>query len=72
MYPNLKKKKSQKGKKKKKETTVCRRRERKEKNDFFASLKDLRRSDRRFSLEQEVKFIHVSRATHGYQNLGVS
>ena len=44
----------------------------KRKKGFFASLKDLRKSGCRFSLEQEVKSVHVTRAMRGYQNLGVS
>ena len=39
---------------------------------FFASFYDLQKSDRRFSFEQKAKSVHASRATCGYQNLGVS
>ena len=39
---------------------------------FFASLQDLRKSDRRFLLEQKVKLVYATRATRGYQELSVS
>ena len=39
---------------------------------FFISLSDLRKSDRRFSLEQKAKLVYAMRATHGYQKLSVS
>ena len=44
----------------------------KERKDFFASLQDQRKSDSRFSLEKKAKSVHASKATRGYQNLGVS
>ena len=39
---------------------------------LFASLLDLRKSDRRFSLGLKAKLIHATRATRGHQNIGVS
>ena len=39
---------------------------------LFFSFSYLRKSDCRISSEQEPKFIQASRATRGYQNLGVS
>ena len=39
---------------------------------FFTSFSDLWKSDRRFSSGLKTKFIHATRVTHGYQNLGVS
>ena len=39
---------------------------------LFASLSDLRKSDRRFSSGLKAKLIHARRATRGHQNLGVS
>ena len=39
---------------------------------FFASLKDLWKSDRRFVSDQKTKSIHAIRATRGYQNHSVS
>ena len=39
---------------------------------MFWFFSDLRLSDGQNWLEQEVKLIHVSRATRGYQNFGVS
>ena len=52
----------------KEENGVEREREREREKGFSA----LRRLDRRFSSEQEAKFIYAMRATRGYQNLGVS
>ena len=39
---------------------------------LFFSFSDLRKLDRRFSSELKAKLIHAARATHEYQNLGVS
>ena len=39
---------------------------------MFWFFSDLRRSDGQNWSDQETKLIHVSRATRGYQNLGVS
>ena len=39
---------------------------------LFASFSDLRKLDRRFLSGLKAKLIHTSRATCGYQNLGVS
>ena len=36
------------------------------------SLQDLRKLDRRFSLEQKEKLVYATRATHGHQKLSVS
>ena len=74
MYPIffLKKDKSQKERKKEQTDRVRVRREREKGKKNFASLKDLRKLDRRFLLEQKAKSVHASRATHWYQNLGVS
>ena len=38
----------------------------------FGTFSDLRRSDGQNWSDQETKLIHASRATRGYQNLGVS
>ena len=38
---------------------------------LFASFSNLRKSDRRFSSGLKAKLIHTTRATRGYQNLGV-
>ena len=69
--------KTKRGEMKKKKRESCQRdgeeRERKKKkNIFFASLKDLWKSDRRFLSEQKAKSVHASRATYRYQNLEVS
>ena len=39
---------------------------------LFVSLLDLRKLDRRFSLEQKAKLVYATRATCGYQKLSVS
>ena len=57
--------------KKRKGETNRRGRERETKKGS-TSLYDLRKSDCRFSSKQKVKSVHASRATRGYQNLGVS
>ena len=49
-----------------------REREKITKKGASASLSDLRKSEGWFSLEQEVKLIHTTRAMRGYQNLRVS
>ena len=41
-------------------------------NPMFWFFSDLRLSDGQNWSEQEAKLIHASRATRGYQNLGVS
>ena len=41
-------------------------------NPMFWFFSDLRLSDGQNWSEQKVKLIHASRATHGYQNIGVS
>ena len=41
-------------------------------NPMFLFFSDLRLSDGQNWSEQEAKLIHASRATRGYQNLGVS
>ena len=41
-------------------------------NPLFWFCSDLRLSDGQNWSEQKVKLIHASRATHGYQNFGVS
>ena len=41
-------------------------------NPMFWFFSDLRLSDSQNWSEQKVKLIHVSRATRGYQNFGVS
>ena len=47
-------------------------REKRRKIERETSLSNLGKSDYGFSLEQKVKSIHASRATVGYQNIGVS
>ena len=44
----------------------------KSENPLFWFFSDLQLSDGQNWLEQKVKLIQVSRATHGYQNIGVS
>ena len=39
---------------------------------LFVSFSDLRKSDRRFSSGLKVKLIYATRATRGYQKVGVS
>ena len=39
---------------------------------LFASLSDLRKSDRRFSSEYKAKLDYATRATHRYQYLSIS
>ena len=39
---------------------------------LFVSFSDLWKLDRRFSLRLKAKLIHATKATRGYQNLGVS
>ena len=46
-------------------------REREKGKKIHFSLRS-KKSDRRFSSEQKAKSVHASRATRGYQNLGVS
>ena len=41
-------------------------------NPLFWFFSDLRLSAGQNWLEHNVKLIHASRATHGYQNIGVS
>ena len=65
--------------KKKKKKRNCRAKESGREKDFyflffilFTFFSDLRKSDRRFSSGLKPKLIHATRATRGYQNLGVS
>ena len=76
MYPNLKKKDKKKKEGQKEGNRQRTERlsgeiEKKEKKKFFASFQDLWKSSSGFSSEQKLKSVHVSKATHEYQNPGV-